>query len=67
MGGLDLQLEEILAEGKQFKQCKTVEMLQRRKRARMTILTIRDLIPDIDTRVQVLSLSIITQDNIFFI
>jgi hypothetical protein len=51
VGGTDLQLEEILAEGKQFVQCETAEMLRKRKRARMTMVAIRDLIPDIDTRV----------------
>ncbi len=51
VGGTDLQLEEILAEGKQFVQCETAEMLRKRKRARMAMVTIRDLIPDIDTRV----------------
>jgi hypothetical protein len=67
VGGVDLQLEEILAEGKRFKQCKTAEMLRKRKRARMAIVTIRDLIPNIDTRVQILSLSIIKEDNIFYL
>jgi len=67
VGGVDLQLEEILAEGKQFIQCTTAEMLRKRKRARMAILPIRDLIPDIDTRVQILSFSIIKEANIFYL
>ncbi len=67
VGGIDLQLEEILAEGKRFEQCETAEMLRKRKRARMAMLPIHDLIPDIDARVQILSLSIIRADNIFYL
>ncbi len=51
MGGIDSQLEEIMAEGKRFEKCEIEEMLKRRKRARMGMVPIRDLIPDIDTRV----------------
>jgi hypothetical protein len=65
MGGIDLQLEDILAEGERFVQCESSEMLRKRKRSRVTILPIRDLIPDIDARVQLLSLSFTTEDNIF--
>jgi hypothetical protein len=65
MGGIDLQLEDILAEGERFVQCESSEMLRKRKRSRVTILPIRDLIPDIDARVQLLSLSVTTEDNIF--
>ncbi|CAF1295324.1 unnamed protein product, partial [Didymodactylos carnosus] len=49
-GGLDLQLEEILAEGGGFTQCESSDILKKRNRARVAILEIRDLIPDIDTR-----------------
>ena len=52
MGGIDLQLEEILAEGKRFVQCETPETLRKRNRARVAMLEIHDLIPDIDSRVQ---------------
>ncbi|CAF3311570.1 unnamed protein product [Rotaria socialis] len=48
MGGIDPQLEEILAEGKRFVQCQTPKMLKNRRRARVIILAIQDLIPDID-------------------
>jgi hypothetical protein len=65
MGGIDLQLEEILAEGERFVQCETPKMLNKRKRARVAILAIRDLIPDIETRVKFLPLSIIIKDSIF--
>lgn len=50
-GGVDLQLEEILAEGGGFTQCESVDLLKKRNRARVAILEIRELIPDIDTRV----------------
>lgn len=51
MGSIDLQLEELLAEGKSFKQCEIPRMLKNRRRARVVILSIQELIPDIDTRV----------------
>ncbi|CAF3956219.1 unnamed protein product, partial [Rotaria sordida] len=49
-GGVDLQLEEILAEGGGFTQCESVDILKKRNRARVAILEIRELIPDIDSR-----------------
>jgi hypothetical protein len=55
MGGIDEELEEILAEGERFVQCETLKMLSKRKRARIAILKITDLIPDIATRVNVLA------------
>ena len=51
MGGIDLQLEEILAEGKRFERCQATEMCEKRKRARMAVVPIEDLISDIDQRV----------------
>ncbi len=51
MGGIDIQLEEILVEGKRFEECQLREMLEKRKRARMAVVSIRDLISDIDQRV----------------
>jgi hypothetical protein len=51
-GGVDLQLEEILAEGGGFTQCETADILKKRNRARVALLEIRELIPDIDTRVK---------------
>jgi hypothetical protein len=54
VGGIDLQLEELLAEGKEFVECDTPEILRKRKRARMAMVPIRDLIPDIDSRVKFL-------------
>jgi hypothetical protein len=62
VGGVDLQLEEIMAEGKEFVQCETAEILRKRKRARMAIVGIRDLIPDIDTRVTFISIRIIREN-----
>ncbi|CAF2553273.1 unnamed protein product [Rotaria sp. Silwood2] len=50
MGGIDLPLEEILAEGKRFVQCETPEILRKRNRARVSMLEIHDLIPNIDSR-----------------
>ncbi|CAF1241339.1 unnamed protein product [Rotaria sordida] len=50
MGGIDLQLEKVLAEGKRFVQCETPEILRKRNRARVALVEIRDLIPDIDSR-----------------
>ena len=50
-GGVDLQLEEILAEGGGFTQCESADILKKRNRARVAVLEIRELIPDIDTRV----------------
>ncbi|CAF4649518.1 unnamed protein product, partial [Rotaria sp. Silwood1] len=49
-GGVDLQLEEILAEGGGFTQCESMDILKKRNRARVAILEIRELIPDIDMR-----------------
>jgi len=46
-----LQLEEILAEGGGFTQCESSDILKKRNRARVALLEIRELIPDIDTRV----------------
>ena len=51
-GGVDLQLEEILAEGGGFTQCESADILKKRNRARVAVLEIRELIPDIDTRVR---------------
>ena len=51
-GGVDLQLEEILAEGGGFTQCESMDILKKRNRARVALLEIRELIPDIDTRVR---------------
>jgi hypothetical protein len=51
-GGVDLQLEEILAEGGGFTQCETNDTLKKRNRARVAVLEIRELISDIDTRVR---------------
>ena len=59
MGGIDPQLEEIFAEGKPLEQCQSTEILQRRKRARITLVPIDDLIPHIDMRVSISSLSFI--------
>lgn len=50
-GGVDLQLEEILAEGGGFTQCESADLLKKRNRARVAVLEIRELIPDIDVRV----------------
>ncbi|CAF3689883.1 unnamed protein product [Adineta steineri] len=50
VGGIDVELEDILAEGKRFTQCKSSEMFQKRKRARVALVAICNLIPDIDTR-----------------
>jgi hypothetical protein len=50
-GGVDLQLEEILAEGGGFTQCESADILKKRNRARAAVLEIRELIPDIDIRV----------------
>lgn len=50
MGGFDQRLEEILAEGESFVQCEKQELLRKRQRARMGMVPIRELIPDIDTR-----------------
>lgn len=55
MGGIDLQLEENLVEGKRFAPCETPETLRKRNRARVAMVEIRDLIPDIDSRVNILS------------
>lgn len=55
MGGVDLQLEEILAEGERFLPCKKPEMIIKRQRARVTIISIHDLIPNIDKRVKTIS------------
>ncbi len=49
---MDLQLEEILAEGGGFTQCESADILKKRNRARVAVLEIRELIPDIDTRVK---------------
>jgi hypothetical protein len=49
---VDLQLEEILAEGGGFTQCESADILKKRNRARVAVLEIRELIPDIDTRVK---------------
>ncbi|CAM4840941.1 unnamed protein product [Rotaria magnacalcarata] len=57
MGGIDPQLEEILAEGKRFEQCQTPKMLKNRRRARVIILAIQDLIPNIDTRTEPVTFS----------
>lgn len=51
MGGIDQQLEETLAEGEVFEQCETPEVLGKRKRARVAMLSIQELIPDINERV----------------
>ena len=51
MGGIDQQLEETLAEGEVFEQCETPEVLGKRKRARVAMLPIHELIPDINERV----------------
>lgn len=51
-GGVDLQLEEILAEGGGFTQCESADILKKRNRARVAVLEIRELIPDIDSRVR---------------
>jgi hypothetical protein len=51
-GGVDLQLEEILAEGGGFTQCESSDILKKRNRARVALLEIRELIPDIDSRVK---------------
>lgn len=51
-GGVDLQLEEILAEGGGFTQCESNDILKKRNRARVALLEIRELIPDIETRVK---------------
>ena len=50
-GGIDGQLEEILAEGERLVQCDNREVLSKRKRARIALFPIRELILDIDTRV----------------
>ncbi len=49
---VDLQLEEILAEGKRFEECRLRDILEKRKRARIAVVSIRDLISDIDQRVK---------------
>ncbi|CAF4303719.1 unnamed protein product, partial [Adineta steineri] len=49
-GGVDVQLEEILAEGGGFTQCESTDILKKRNRARVAVLEIRELIPDIDIR-----------------
>ena len=59
VGGIDPQLEEILAEGKSLEQCRSSKNLHKRKRARIAIISVRDLISDIDMRVRISSLSFI--------
>lgn len=51
MGGIDQELEEILTEGERFEQGFDSTMLRKRKRARIAIIPIFDLIPNIGTRV----------------
>ncbi len=58
-GGVDLQLEEILAEGGGFTQCESADILKKRNRARVAVLEIRELIPDIDIRVRDKSFSVL--------
>ena len=49
MGGFDQHLEEILAEGECFVQCGKPELLRKRRRARMGMVPIRELIPTIES------------------
>ncbi|CAM2707141.1 unnamed protein product [Rotaria socialis] len=58
-GGVDLQLEEILAEGGGFTQCDTYDTLKKRNRARVALLEIRELIPDIDIRTNPVTFSVL--------
>ncbi len=44
MGSIDIQLKEILAEEKRFEECQLREMIDKRKRSRMAVVSIRDLI-----------------------
>lgn len=45
-------MEEILAEGGGFTQCESPDLLKKRNRARVAVLEISELIPDIDVRVR---------------
>ena len=51
MGGIDQELEQILTEGERFEPCSSATMLRKRKRTRIAIIPIVDLIPNIGTRV----------------
>jgi hypothetical protein len=51
VGGIDVESEEIMTERKQFEPCQSEDMLTKLIRARMGIIPIQDLIPDIDKRV----------------
>ncbi|CAF0949052.1 unnamed protein product [Adineta ricciae] len=56
-GGIDLQLEDILAEGKLFTSCESTHVLGKRKRARISLVAIRQLIADIDTNTETITFS----------
>ncbi|UJR26310.1 hypothetical protein I4U23_007648 [Adineta vaga] len=58
-GGVDLQLEEILAEGGGFTRCESIDILKKRNRARVAVLEIRELIPDIDIRTDPITFSVL--------
>ncbi|CAF0908028.1 unnamed protein product [Adineta steineri] len=58
-GGVDVQLEEILAEGGGFTQCESTDILKKRNRARVAVLEIRELIPDIDIRTTPVTFSVL--------
>jgi hypothetical protein len=64
MGSISLPLEDILVEGERFQQCQSVDMLKRRRRARMAMVSIDEFIPEITSEARVVSFGMLFREAI---